>query len=286
MACDPGPPLELGPCAPDRVKHVALFGYYAIQPQDMSEVAPYSNLVWSGPAAVAPARAAGQQAIVDVQSVFDIPAVAPPSPDAIAARWAAVANQLRPDVSAIAALYACDEPYWNGYRNGVPFDQIQQRLESAAAMVHATAGFEQVRLAVIFADPELDWIHSGEAKNPAGYAWVGWDLYRTPVDETERRANLFLSLVRPEQRVIAVPDAFLAHSDVGGLEGLHERIAFWLAWVERHPQVVAITPFIYQDGRDSTWSWTGAKNLPSVRGRYAQIGKCVIAATKAGAAGT
>lgn len=272
----PTPPLEDGPCLPGRVAHVRWFGYYLGAPA-LAATAAYSNLAWGYAAGydAAATRAAGAHAVLDVGDVFRISSATPPSADELAARWGAVAGALQPDVDTIAALYPSDEPYWNGARNGVPLDEVAARLEAAARLVHATPGFESVRVATIFSNMELDWIASGRARNPAGYAWVGFDLYGADPATAEARADLFLSLLRPDQRVIAVPDAFLWPSDDPA--ALDERIAFWLGWIERHDAVVAVAPFIFE----SEQGWIGAADLPRVRTRYEQIGGCVLAAAAA-----
>jgi hypothetical protein len=276
LACD-GPPLEFGPCRPDRVEHVEAFGYYASS-RHVDETLPYSNMVWGGVPSLAAARAAGIRAVVDVQRVFRISDPSRPGLAEIEAAWRAAAENIVNDRPALAALYPSDEPYWNASRTGVPFDEVARRLEEAARIIHSTPGFEDVPVATIFARAELDWIASGKARNPTGYAWVGFDQYGVSVNNLDRSTRLFLSLLRPEQRVIAVPDAMLEPSN--DLSGLEERIAFWLAWIERNPKVVAIAPFIYWTGTDGPVSWTGARDLPTIRDRYAQIGQCIIDATR------
>lgn len=274
-ACAAPPPLEYGPCVPERVTHVEKFGYYAGAPF-LDELAGYSNLSWgSGAATLSQARAAGLQAVVDVQGVFQIAAASPPAEGVVAAEWAALAEALRPDLDALAALYPADEPYLNGELNGVAPAEIQRRLEAAARLVHATPGFEQVRLAAIFSDRCMKIMEAGAAGMPAGYAWVGWDLYGAPIELLDAHLRRFLALVRGDQRVIAVPDAFVwtAKQD---LDALMTRIAFWLAWIERHPRVVAVAPFVYQSAPDRI----GARDLPEVRARYAQIGECILTAAR------
>jgi hypothetical protein len=272
-SCDPTPAVERGPCVPDRVRHVERFGYYAGAPY-LAELASYSNLSWGGGAAtLSAARAAGVQAVIDVQGIFRISAASPPAESAIAASWTALADQLRPDLAALAALYPSDEPYMNGEKNGVAPAEVQRRLEAAAALVHATPGFEHVRIAAIFSERCLDILEAGQAGMPAGYDWVGWDLYAVRLDYLEDRLNGFLAFVRPDQRVIAVPDAFVWRKDAD-LQDLETLIAFWLKWIEDHPQVVAVAPYIYQSGS----SWIGARDLPFARLRYEQIGGCILAA--------
>jgi hypothetical protein len=205
-----------------------------------------------------------------------IPAAVRPSPEVIEAEWRKFAELLAPDLSAVAALYPSDEPYWNGYRNGVPFDEVRRRLEEAARVIHGTPGFEHVPVATIFADPELDWIANGEATNPAGFAWVGFDRYCAPLLLLQRRTSLFLSLLRPEQRIIAVPDAMLPTTVAHDVKGLERRVEYWLWWVAANPRVIAIAPFKYVSGGDSQITWIGAREMPSVRDRYAEIGKWVV----------
>jgi hypothetical protein len=282
LGCD-APPLQFGPCVPERVTHVAEFGYF-VSPAFMHETSRYSTMAWSEVEDVARAQESALRSIAVVQHIFDVASPHAPSAPQIESRWRAVAAELRPHADVIAALFTSDEPYWNAFRAGVPFDEVARRLEEAARIIHATPGFEDVPVATIFARPELDWIASGRARNPAGYAWVGFDQYGVSVNNLDRSTRLFLSLLRPEQRVIAVPDAMLEPSkDIAGLE---ERIAFWLAWIERTPKVVAIAPFIYWSGGDEDTTWTGARDLPSIRDRYAQIGKCIVDANAARTAST
>ena len=272
-ACAAPPPLEEGPCVPERVTHVERFGYYAGAPY-LDELSGYSNLSWGyGAATLSRARAAGIQAVVDVQGVFQIAAASPPAASVVAADWAALADALRPDLDALAALYPSDEPYLNGEKNGVAPAEIQRRLEAAAQLIHGTPGFEQVRLAAVFSDRCMKIMEAGAAGMPAGYAWVGWDLYGAPIEMLDAHLDRFLALVRGDQRVIAVPDAFVWTSKQD-FEALMTRIAFWLAWIERHPQVVAVAPFIYQSLPDMI----AARDLPEVRARYAQIGECILKA--------
>jgi len=283
-ACDPGPSLEYGPCVPGRVGHVRSFGYYAGGAY-LSELSGYSNLSWGGgTSTLASAHAAGMRAVLDVQGVFQVASTPPPSDAEIAARWAAFVPQLQPDLAALAALYVADEPYMNGERAGVAPDEVQRRLESAARRIHATAGFEGVPVATIFSDRGLDILESGAAGMPAGYSWVGWDLYAVGVDQIQDRVDRFLQFVRPDQRVIAVPDAFIWNRELGNtasslraLDRLEARIAFWLAWIEDHPQVITVTPFIYQSGA----LMTGARDLPPIRARWEQIGACIVQASTA-----
>jgi hypothetical protein len=272
LACD-GPPLEFGPCRPERVGHVKAFGYFN-SAKYLDETAPYSSLVWGGAPTLAAARALGIRAVIDVQSVFKIAQPSRPGLAEIEAAWAKIADELKRDLPSLAALYTCDEPYWNASINGVSFDEVGRRLEEAARIIHATPGFENVPVATVFARPELDLIASGSARNPAGYAWVGFDQYGVSVNNLDRSTSLFLSLLRPNQRVIAVPDAILFTTK--DLADVEERIAFWLAWIERHPQVIVIAPWTYRTGSDAYFSWTGARDLPSIRDRYAQIGQCII----------
>jgi hypothetical protein len=274
-ACD-GPPVEFGPCRPEKVAHVQGFGYYAGAPF-ADELAAYSNIVWGPASAVPAARAAGHRAVVDVQGVFQAASANPPTAEVIAGRWASLADALRPDLDAVAALYVSDEPYWSASRANVPFAEVQQRLEAAAQLIRATPGFERVPLAIIFADIDVEWIVGGRAGKPAGYDWLGWDLYDFHPRRLDERLGRFLSLVGPEQRMIAVPDAFVWQLNDEELSELEVRIAFWLAWIERHPQVVMVAPFIYQSGNDHT----GARDLPWVRDRYAQIGGCIVEANAA-----
>lgn len=270
-ACAEPPRVEFGPCVPERVTHVRYFGYFA-SAASLGELAPYSNLSWgSGAKTLSDARAAGVHAVVNAESVFE-PTVAVPSADGvIAANWTALADLLRPDLAALAALYVSDEPYMNGEKNGVAPAEVQRRLEAAAKLIHSTPGFEQVPLAIILSDPCVQLMEAGSAGMPAGYAWVGWDFYGHPIDRIEARATVFLGFVRPDQRLIAIPDAFVwrANPDVTGLE---TRIAFWLAWIEVHPEVVAVVPFIYASSAD----WYGAQDLPDTRARYQQIGTCIL----------
>jgi hypothetical protein len=107
---------------------------------------------------------------------------------------------------------------------------------------------------------------------PAGYDWVGWDLYYAPIDRIEDHLGRFTALMLPGQRLIAVPDAFLWTSKPD-LRGLEERVSFWLGWIESHPEVVAVVPFVYQSGP----GWIGARELAPIRDRYAQIGECILA---------
>jgi hypothetical protein len=275
-ACDPGPPLEWGPCVPARVSHVERFGYYG-GASSLGELSGYSNLSWgSGASTLTAASAAGIRAVVDLQGVFQVAAASRPADDVIAANWAAVAPTLLPDVAALAAIYPSDEPYLNGEKNGVAPAEIQRRLESVAQLVHSTAGFANVKLAAIFSDRGLEIMESGQEGMPAGYAWVGWDLYAVSIDQLEDHVNRFLGLVRADQRVIAVPEAFVWRSNPD-VNRLAARIAFWLAWIESHPQVVAIAPFTYR----SSTAWIGARDLPEARARYEQIGRCIIAAQPA-----
>jgi hypothetical protein len=270
-ACDPVPPLHPEPCHPEHVRHVALFGYYAGAPY-LSELSGHSNLSWgAGAGTLSAARAAGLRAVVDVQAVFRIGSASPPPDAEIAAAWAALAEQLRPDLAALAALYPADEPYLNGELNGVAPAEVQRRLETAALLIRSTPGFEATELATIFSDHELKLMEAGKAAMPAGYGWVGWNLYYAPVDRLMEHLDRFLAIMLPGQRLIAVPDAFLWNSRPV-LAGLERRIDFWLAWIETHPQVVAVVPFIYQSGPD----YLGARDLPSVRARYAQIGSCIL----------
>jgi hypothetical protein len=260
-----------------RLRHVQLFGYYGGDAY-LAELSQNVNLTWGGPDALARARAAGKKAVVDVQDVFAIASAGAPGPDAIAAAWSKAADGLRPDLDALAAVYTSDEPYWNASKNGVAFDEVAARLEAAATLIHGTPGFENVPVALIFSDPELDWLASGQVWNPAGYDWVGWDLYAVPIEHAADRGELFLSHVRPEQRVIEVPDAFLWSWDED-LAALETRVDFWLAWAEQHHQVVAIAPFVYQSVPAGTEAGiTGARDLPTVKARYAEIGGCVMQA--------
>jgi hypothetical protein len=280
VSCDRGPRLEYGPCVPGRVGHVQRFGYFG-SASALAELTGYSNLSWGGASALPAARTAGVQAVVDV-SVFHVTSATPPADAVIAANWAALAAQLTPDLVALAALYVSDEPYMSGEKNGVAPAEVQRRLESAARLVHSTAGFETVRLAIIFSDRCLDLLEAGAAGMPAGYAWVGWDLYAVHIDHIDDRVSRFLSFVRPDQRIIVVPDAFIWRRQFGenalhhmeALRTLEARIAFWLAWTEDHPQVVAVAPFIYS----SSVEWLGARDLPPVKARYEQIGSCILAA--------
>jgi hypothetical protein len=274
---DPRPaiPLDYGPCVPANVAHVEVFGYYAGIGY-LNELAPTSNMTWGPPSAAAAADAAGVRAVIDVQGVFQIASLVAPAPDVVAAAWAKATSAIGAHLASVAALYVSDEPYWNAYRNGTPFADVSARLAAAAQTIRATPGFEHVPLALVFADPELDWFASDAARFPAEYDWVGWDLYNATLERLAERTALFLSLVQPGQRVIAVPDAFLWQSvDDARLQQLSDRIAFWLAWIERTPEVVAVAPFIYQDGGDGGVPWIGARNLPSIRDRYAQIGSCI-----------
>jgi hypothetical protein len=274
LACGGGEPaLEVSD--PQQLAHVELFGYYG-SAASLDETLPYSNMLWGGASTAAAARAAGIRAVVDVHSVFRISVLVRPAPEVIEAEWRALAARLAPDLSAVAALYVSDEPYWYGSRNGLSFDEIRWRLEQAALVIHATPGFEHVPLATIFADPELDWIASGEAANPAGFEWVGFDRYSAPLLVLQGRADLFLSLIRPEQRIIAVPDAMLPMWMTDDIPALDRRVEYWLSWVAANPKVIAIAPFIYSSNRNASLPWIGARDLPSVRERYAQIGKWIV----------
>ena len=270
-ACDVPPPLERGPCLPERVTHVERFGYYGAAPF-LAELSGYSNLSWGpGAATLSAARAAGIAAVVDVQGVFQIAAASPPAESVVAASWAATASQLRPDLDALAALYPSDEPYLSGEKHGVAPAEIQRRLEAAARLIHSTPGFERVRIATVFSDRCLKIMESGEAAMPSGYAWVGWDLYGAPIDLLDAHLFRFLNALHAGQRVIAVPDAFVWEAKQDH-QALDDRIAFWLSWIQRHPQVVAVAPYTYRSGE----GWTGARDLPAVRARYEQIGGCIV----------
>jgi hypothetical protein len=277
LGCGDGTPLQFGPCVPEAVGHVEAFGYYH-SPSYLDETMAYSNVVFGWPEDVAPARARGLRAIVDVQSVFEIFSPTAPDDAEIRRRWSEVATALGPNRDAVAALYPVDEPYWNARYGGVPFDEVARRMEAAAALIHATPGFETVPIAVIFAAAEIDWIAGGHARNPAGYDWIGFDQYGAKIARLDRRARTLLSVLRPEQRVVVVPDAALLGSNED-LTRLEERIAFWLGWAEMHEQVVAIVPFIYWSGGDASARWIGARDLPTIRARYAQIGRCIVDAS-------
>jgi hypothetical protein len=66
-----------------------------------------------------------------------------------------------------------------------------------------------------------------------------------------------------------------ALADRDAFRRLEERIAFWLAWTEDHPQVVAVAPFIWASSRE----WLAARDLGPVRARYEQIGSCIAGAS-------
>jgi len=281
LGCGPqDPPLQFGPCQPERVSHVEGFGFFG-SPAYIDEISQSSTFVWGSIADAAQADAAGLRAVVDVSAIFEIVSPSRPPDDEVERAWASAVEQLRPLRGAIAALYPIDEPYSNARQTGVPFEEVARRLEHAAQVVHATAGFEDVPMAVIFANPELDWIAAGEARNPSGYTWVGFDHYFAKPARLEERAALLLALLRPEQRVLVVPDAFLLSHEADQLAGLEGRIAFWLGWVERNPRAVAIAPYVYTSGTYQTTSWIGARDLPTIRDRYAQIGHCIAQAAVA-----
>jgi hypothetical protein len=285
LACMPErePPLQYRPCEPERVGHVESFGYYASETH-LAETASYSNTAWVWPSDVSRAAAEGLRSVVYLHNIFAIWEPTRPSDADVEQAWLGLAEVLRPLRSSIAALYPSDEPYANGALAGVPLEEIARRLEHAARVIRATAGFEDVPIAVIVANPELDWIASGAARNPAGFNWIGFDYYAQSPAELASRTALLLELLRPDQRVIVVPDAMLLAGSSQDMGALEERIAFWLGWVERQPEVVAVAPFIFWTGTDRTASWVGARDLPTVRDRYAQIGACIVQSAAARAA--
>jgi hypothetical protein len=255
---------------------VEWFGYYA-GAGFLPELAGYSNLSWgTGSAHLSAARAAGLHAVVDVGAVFRLTDPTPPPASDVSAKWTALADQLRPDLAALAALYPVDEPYLYGELNGVAPAEMQRRLEEAAVLIRSTPGFEQVRLATIFSDRCLELMEAGQAGMPAGVDWVGWDHYAAETDTSEDRMRTFMSFLRPDQRLVVLPDAALPHDEKYPF-ALERRVSFWLEWIETHPQVVAVTPFIYQ----SVTGFTGARELPGIRARYEQIGSCILQANGA-----
>jgi hypothetical protein len=168
LGCEPpGPPLQYGPCDPSRVAHVEAFGYWS-SASHVEETAAYSTVVWGSPNDVPSAAAHGLRAVVTLLKTFRIADPARPDDTVVERAWHEVAEQLRPHLPVITALYPSDEPYWNGSRSGVPMQEVARRLEHAARVIRDAEGFETVPLAVIFSNPELDWIAAGAARKPAG----------------------------------------------------------------------------------------------------------------------
>jgi hypothetical protein len=261
-------PTSGGPITPaPALRTDLLFGYYSQDAATVLETAGHANLYFAGTllgpldqlAGLAHAKAAGYQHVLLVVPSYYFGGG--PMPASEIRLWLQRIDSAGLLVN-IDAIYPIDEPDTEREGNRSDAEVTAQNAVIRGVM----AGFPQLartRLAVIYSN-------SGRYPGIASYDWLGVDDYDRRCGVTSQLEALRMRL-RPDQRIIVVP---------GGSDPWRQDPACLEVYAHATPQVVAVTPFIWQTETDGARLLGIREN--GMRALYCQAGRKISAGTAEG----
>lgn len=242
------------PAAPPRAD--LLFGYWGGLSQYVQEVRGHTNLFWSGPWDALDQLAALTQA-KGMATVVAMPFCLVPvaQGEGEARTWLKRLHDVGLLEGTVAVSW-CDEP--DTVRSGQWSDANAAAMN--AAVRRAMATFPELAatpLAVVYA------CDTGRTPGFTSFGWVACDHYPSGCGIFAKYVEAMRARLAPGQRLFLLP---------GGAEPYRQDPACFENYANLHPEVVAVTPWIYQSGVDGPITYVGIREN-ATRQLYLDMGK-------------
>jgi hypothetical protein len=197
-------------------------------------------------------------------------------------QWDAIASILESGhEDTVVAIYPIDEPYWNGYLNGVAESMVRDWLIEVVTAVRQR--FPTKAVGTILAIPALETDLGSSYVDM--FDWVGFDCYGPWENcwghSMDWYANRLGSWLTADQRMMSVPEAFLwgkSGTDLPAQHTIVTRLNQWHKLVISDPRYIGVVPFLWpsMDLDGDGLIDTGAKDLPWVKERVYQMAASLL----------
>ncbi|MSR06459.1 MAG: hypothetical protein EXR93_05235 [Gemmatimonadetes bacterium] len=210
-----------------------------------------------------------------------------------AGKWKTFADQVRPNISDVAFLYAVDEPYLQAKGAKTSAADMKVRLETVSLLIKQT--FPGVPVAFTFTamdfEPRKSAFADLDNPLPANYDYFGFDCYgswdRCGRKQSAHPIPWFVDQIKAKlsanQKIFIFADAFVrqgrgrrANAGQDTVEAVLRvaRADQYYQLVLSDSSIVGLFPFLYQDDYvEAGQRFFGVKHWPALQARYVEIGR-------------
>lgn len=286
-------------CRANDFSHVKYFGYYSLangsnMPGDIryiKEVVDHNNLIWVRGGdwldKVREAETRGAKVILMVDMFFraaDYSLL--PNYQQI---WETVRAQALPYSDTIIAFYTIDEPYARALENNMSPEQMKSNIETLQRMIKNS--FPQWFSMLNFSHGEIptydipaytDWVavdYYGDWNSFHGYDWwpENWRQATANIKTMEQQLAALKSKMTTQQKIFLIPESFIQRSKPVTEEILISRFQKYVEYAAKDKSVIGVFPFMYGNYSDSTDSYQGARELPSLLATMKNFARTIVA---------
>ena len=253
-------------------------GNYIDQTKDFSNVAfVRADAISEWKSKISQAKNVGQLSILMIQNLLFPWASSHLYSDAFS-RFKSFWDSLEPSLQeAVLGFYIFDEPYWNNSMNtwdSVSENELHKNLEESIKIINQITKGKLTMLT--FAHTEV----SQQLLIPENADWIGVNCYASFGNVCSEAAVMgYLNILKQKktssQKFMLTIDSYwnTAPSDESQAIIL-KRIDFWQKWIDKQTDVIAITPFIWQNHIQE--QIYGAESMPNVRAKLIEMGKSIV----------